>query len=234
MERCGRHLQVSAVAVPGVHPLLLAPGRRSPRPRHRWREQLERARLRRSDHEASRRLGHMELAKPPLRPLGPVPQRSASSTTTRASGSSSETNHAVHMPGVPAADDHHVGIDVPGQRRSRLGHPSLLEPPAVSGVPLRHVRSTGRVEGSDSSRCERPGRSRPRLRAPARTRGSRAAPSARAGRCAARRWGGGGATSRPGRGPRRWCCPRGSARGRPASRLRMRGSWTGVTSSTRL
>src|SRR4051794_35903465 len=47
------------------------------------------------------RLGHIEFAKPPLRPLGPVPHRSISSTTTRASGSSSERNHAVHIPVYP-------------------------------------------------------------------------------------------------------------------------------------
>ena len=36
--------------------------------------------------------------KPPLRPLGPCPQRAASRTTTRASGSAASRCHAVHMP----------------------------------------------------------------------------------------------------------------------------------------
>ena len=38
------------------------------------------------------------VTKPPLRPLGPCPQRPASSTTTRASGSAASTCQAVHMP----------------------------------------------------------------------------------------------------------------------------------------
>ena len=46
----------------------------------------------------SGKLSHSEERKPPLRPLGPMPQRSASSTTTRAFGSRSAISHAVHMP----------------------------------------------------------------------------------------------------------------------------------------
>ena len=36
--------------------------------------------------------------KPPLRPLGPCPQRAASTMTTRASGAASSTCQAVHIP----------------------------------------------------------------------------------------------------------------------------------------
>ena len=82
--------------------------------------------------------------KPPLRPLGPWPHRSASTTTTSASGSSS-----LQVPGRPhaevaAADDEDVGADVV---RSSAGSGStgpkaavgLLEPPAGTCVPeLRH------------------------------------------------------------------------------------------------
>jgi hypothetical protein len=44
------------------------------------------------------RLMSMLDTNPPLRPLGPCPQRPASSSTTRASGSASSRCHAVHMP----------------------------------------------------------------------------------------------------------------------------------------
>ena len=47
---------------------------------------------------SSGRYSHSEERKPPLRPLGPIPQRSASSTTTRAFGSASAISHAVHSP----------------------------------------------------------------------------------------------------------------------------------------
>ena len=47
---------------------------------------------------SSGRYSHSEDRKPPLRPLGPIPQRSASSTTTRAFGSVSAISHAVHIP----------------------------------------------------------------------------------------------------------------------------------------
>ena len=44
------------------------------------------------------RFDHSVSQNPPLRPLGPWPQTSASSTTTRASGARSSSCHAVHMP----------------------------------------------------------------------------------------------------------------------------------------
>ena len=65
------------------------------------------------------RLSVMAWTKPPLRPLGPKPQRSASSRTIRRSGSASSRCHAVHRPGEPAADDHDVGVGVAPQRRQR-------------------------------------------------------------------------------------------------------------------
>ena len=40
----------------------------------------------------------MPVTKPPLRPLGPCPQRPASSTTTRAPGSAASTCQAAHIP----------------------------------------------------------------------------------------------------------------------------------------
>ena len=94
----GRDLQVSGPAKPGVDALLLAPAADAPRPRRRAARATSSAaaspkRLRRAG-----RLNHISFTKPPLRPLGPAPQRSASTSTTRASGSSSDTNHAVHMP----------------------------------------------------------------------------------------------------------------------------------------
>ena len=67
----------------------------------------------------------MAWTKPPLRPLGPNPQRSASSTTIRGSpGSASSRCHAVHRPGEPAADDDDVGVGVLGQRRQRRRRPA--------------------------------------------------------------------------------------------------------------
>ncbi len=44
---------------------------------------------------------HSVSQKPPLRPLGPCPQMSASSTTTRQSGARSSSCQAVHMPVYP-------------------------------------------------------------------------------------------------------------------------------------
>ena len=55
----------------------------------------------RSSSSRSRSAGRFDQkvsTKPPLRPLGPCPQRSASSSTMRADGSRSSTCHAVHMP----------------------------------------------------------------------------------------------------------------------------------------
>ena len=44
------------------------------------------------------KLSHIELTKPPFRPLGPCPNRSASSTTTLAEGSASSRCQAAHIP----------------------------------------------------------------------------------------------------------------------------------------
>ena len=43
-------------------------------------------------------LNQRELTKPPLRPLGPKPQRSLSRRMTRASGSWTLIHHAAHIP----------------------------------------------------------------------------------------------------------------------------------------
>ena len=95
--RRGRDLQVAGLPVPGVDALLLAPAADPVDRVLRGAGDRERRRV----AEASRsvgRLNQIALTKPPLRPLGPSPQRSASSSTTRASGSSCLTCHAVHMP----------------------------------------------------------------------------------------------------------------------------------------
>ena len=85
------------LAQPGVD--LLLPHQRRP-PSTVSADASPSSRARRSPYcsAISGRLSHSEERKPPLRPLGPVPQTAASSTTTRAFGSRSSTSHAVHMP----------------------------------------------------------------------------------------------------------------------------------------
>ena len=75
--------------------------RTSRRSRARWptTPRTRRAPARRRSARAATGIDvHSVSQKPPLRPLGPWPQTSASSSTTRQSGARSSSCHAVHMP----------------------------------------------------------------------------------------------------------------------------------------
>ena len=74
---------------------------------------------------------HHDVQKPPLRPLAPPPQMSASTMTTSQSGSSRLIWRAVQRPGVAAADDAHVRpvrADERGTGRAWIVRQRLLEP----------------------------------------------------------------------------------------------------------
>ena len=75
---------------------------------------------------------HMSSAKPPLRPLGPWPQRSASTTATEAPSSREVPRRP--QPGVAAADDDDVRGRLAAQGRGGVGRP---RPPrrATSSAP---------------------------------------------------------------------------------------------------
>ena len=75
------------LAVPGVDLLGLAPRADRVHRLHRRLAQLDAPAASPYCSRSSGRYSHSEERKPPLRPLGPIPQRSASSTTTRAFGS---------------------------------------------------------------------------------------------------------------------------------------------------
>ena len=67
------------------------------------------------------RLNHIELQKPPLRPLGPRPQISASIRVTVGAGRELLQPPGRPHPGVAAADHGEVGAVLALQRRQRLG-----------------------------------------------------------------------------------------------------------------
>ena len=129
------HLEISARAVPRVHPSRCA----------ELADRLDRARCaaratstaaaspKRSRRD--RRLNHIAFTKPPFRPLGPWPQRSASSKRTLASGSS-----RMQMPRGPhsrvAAADH-------GARRRRCVTLRRPEEPRSPPIPRPDGRKPG-------------------------------------------------------------------------------------------
>ena len=91
------------------------------------------------------RPNHIAFTKPPLRPLGPAPQRSDSSRTTRASGSSSVTNQAAHIPVYPPPTTTTSAAELFVQRGELRDRSGLLLPPASRRVPDRHrPQSCGR------------------------------------------------------------------------------------------
>ena len=222
----GRDLQVAAVAYQASTSCCRAPlaDLRRPSPARPARRASAASSPKRA--RIVGRLNHIELTNPPLRPLGPSPQRSASSRTTRASGSSSLEPPRGPHPGVAAADDDDVGAPLAVERRQRLRRrPGLLEPVALRVVTLRPTQRRSGVAGVRA------------LGAIARSRSA-----ARGGvaldqlaldvaRLAVR--------SRrvhtpSGRAPRRWCCRPASGRARRCISAADASSSTGTTSSTRL
>ena len=90
--------QLAAAPVPGVDVLLLAPAADGLRALLRRRREGERGTGAEPRRAAHRSPSQKPWQKPPLRPLGPCPQRSASRRTTFASGACSRTCHAHHIP----------------------------------------------------------------------------------------------------------------------------------------
>ena len=76
----------------------------------------------------------MPVTKPPLRPLGPCPQRPLSSTTTLGAGLGREHVPGRPQAGVAAADHDDVGALVALERRQHLGAARVGDPVAVRVV----------------------------------------------------------------------------------------------------
>ena len=210
VRRSRRDLKVAAGAVPGVHPLLLAPApdlpnrvlRRSRQPQRggvaealskRWEAEPHRV------HEAAVAPARprRRSARPPAGPRGP-----------RGSSSLSEPRRPHSR--VSAAHHDHVRGELALQRRQLRDR-------------ARPPRATSRAPCAEG----------PSARA-TRRRASRGARSTPAARSEARRPGAAASSSRRGRGPRHSCCRPGSDPARRAARRGSLESSTGATSSTRL
>ena len=89
--------------------------------------------------QVARRRPATPSTNPPLRPLGPPPQMSCSSSTTSMPGSSSFRNHAVHIPVYPPPRITTSAVVSLGERRRGLARElgqreRLAEPPAAARV----------------------------------------------------------------------------------------------------
>ena len=107
---------------------------RRSRPPCRSRRPAARARRRRrSGRAAPAALSHSDSQNPPLRPLGPWPQTSPSSSATRAPGSASSRCHAVHRPVKPPPITTTSAFTSPFRAGLGVGSPasSSHQPPAV-------------------------------------------------------------------------------------------------------
>src|SRR4029453_319640 len=88
----------------------------------------------------SRIFSHHPSQNPPLRPLGPPPQMSVSSSTTSRSGCRSFRNHAVHMPVYPPP---RITTSAVVSRR-RGGASGPANSGSASASSSHHERSAGR------------------------------------------------------------------------------------------
>ena len=228
MGRSGRDLQVSPARYQASTPCS-AHQARSPRPRPRCACELAAPRPRRSAPKRGR-LDHIALTKPPLRPLGPAPHRSASS---RPPAPRARARRRTRRPTSRCTRRR------PRRRRHRrprasgaprLGHPASSMPPAY-GVCFSAIGCSGAAPRRRYRDVE-PGAIT--AKEPALRLGSRHAPSTRAGRCAARRRVGGGVQTPS--APRTQALVLSARQRSSASSIcaRIRASSIGVTSSTRL
>ena len=157
LRRRRRDAQLAAAPVPRVDALGLAPRADRVDRRARGVGPRGRRRLAVRRRAASGRLRSRLDTKPPLRPLGPCPQRPASSSTTRASGSASSSVPGRPHAGVAAADHDDVGPRVALERREHGRAARLGDPEAVRVVQhqAKCARSAAATAARSTSRSAR-------------------------------------------------------------------------------